>query len=80
MISKFARNGQTYTAEYENDRLVRLKNETTGENIPPDTKTFRRLADGNRGNRLTLVENKGKKLTKTAPKKVTKARTKKRAA
>lgn len=49
---KFARYGMGYAAYYIGDKLVQLMNETTGVDIPSTTKSFRRLADNNRGNKF----------------------------
>ena len=38
---KYTRNDQLYTAFYNEGRLLRLVNETTGRDIPQDTKSFR---------------------------------------
>jgi hypothetical protein len=52
---KFVRNGQKYLALYEGDKLVRLLNTTKEEEVPSYTQTFRRLADGNRGNKFKAI-------------------------
>jgi len=52
---KFTRKGQQYTAYYEDEKLVRLINETSGQVIPPTTQSFRRLADDNRGNKFEVA-------------------------
>jgi hypothetical protein len=47
------RNGVAYSAwSTVNGELAALVNLKTGNTIPKDTTTFRRLADGNRGNRF----------------------------
>jgi len=52
---RFYRYGREYVAYYHENGggLRRLWNKTTGKDIPPETKTFRRLANGNRGRKLT---------------------------
>ena len=52
-LKKFTRNGKQYHAHYNSkDVLVRLVNKTSGETIPPESQSFRRLADDNRGNKF----------------------------
>ncbi|MDO8407695.1 MAG: hypothetical protein Q7S95_00450 [bacterium] len=52
-LKKFARNGVRYHAHYDSKGvLVRLINKTSDETIPPESQSFRRLADNNRGNKF----------------------------
>jgi hypothetical protein len=47
-------NGDKYAALYGADGTLKiLENVTKREDIPANTKTFRMLADGNRGNKFT---------------------------
>ncbi len=57
----YTRHGDRYTAIYDkNGTLVMLERQADGHGrqaveIPADTQTFRRLADGNRGNKFTAA-------------------------
>lgn len=56
----FVKGGQSYTASYSGSgELVHLFNKTTGKEIPWNTKTFRLLADGNRGEKFKIAKAPG---------------------
>ncbi len=56
VVRKFKRNGDTYTAIYRPvETLYRLFNEATHEEVPATSQTFKRLADGNRGDRFKEI-------------------------
>jgi hypothetical protein len=54
-MAQFTRHEQMYLAHYDDGRLVKLINKTSGQVIPSDTQTFRRLADNNRGNKFKVA-------------------------
>jgi len=55
-VRKWKRGDQKYTALYDHrGRLHRLLNSTTHEEVPAESQTFKRLADGNRGKRFKEV-------------------------